>query len=87
MREPTRQPRTGGRVGTGQEPAASTAKTAETAEARTARGRAGEAMPPRGGTKKEDDKEHTTPEYLKSQENGNKIVGEMEPVSPPVIGQ
>ncbi|NLU84613.1 hypothetical protein [Rhodococcus sp. HNM0569] len=38
------------------------------------------------GAKGEDDTEHETPSYLVNVENGNELIGDIEPVSPPVIG-
>lgn len=44
-------------------------------------------MAPRGAnTGGDDDKEHETPSYLITVDNGNDLVGPIEPVAPPVIG-
>ena len=40
----------------------------------------------RGGRGGEDD-EHKTASYLTNEDNGNLIVGDFGPVSPPVIGE
>ncbi|SDI95214.1 hypothetical protein SAMN05444695_12327, partial [Rhodococcus triatomae] len=34
----------------------------------------------------DDDKEHKTPSYLVNMENGNELIGDLDPVAPPVIG-
>jgi len=44
-------------------------------------------MGPGGGRGRgEDDYEHNTPSYLITEEHGSEIVGDLPPVSPPVIG-
>lgn len=49
------------------------------------RGPGGMPMGGRGGRKQEDE-EHETPSYLINENNGNKIVGDLPPTAPPVIG-
>jgi len=39
-----------------------------------------------GGGRKREDAEHQTSAYLVNQDNGNAIVGDLEPTIPPVIG-
>ncbi|MGH3621460.1 MAG: hypothetical protein ACRDQ5_06675, partial [Sciscionella sp.] len=76
---------------TGAAPGAAAA--AEQAAARGAAGAAGGRgvtggmpMAGRGGTKDED-QEHRTAGFLVDEEHGNEIVGDIEAVAPPVIGE
>jgi hypothetical protein len=73
-------------VGSGPESATSGAGTSmSTGRAGTA-GSLGMAGGGAGGGRKREDAEHQTSAYLVNQDNGNAIVGDLEPTIPPVIG-
>ncbi|MFD4366870.1 hypothetical protein [Rhodococcus sp. NPDC058521] len=75
-------------AGAGAGAGAAAGVAAQTSLARPGMGMGGGAMmAPRGaGAGGDDDKEHKTPSYLVNVDNGNDLIGPIDPVAPPVIG-
>lgn len=75
-------------AGAGAGAGAAIGAASQTSLARPGMGVGGSMMaPPRGANADgDDDKEHETPTYLITVDNGNDLVGPIEPVAPPVIG-
>ncbi|MEV0945591.1 hypothetical protein [Rhodococcus sp. NPDC049939] len=69
--------------------AAGTGAGAVTTKPSMARPGMGMGMPmaaPGAGAGRNEDTEHETPSYLINMENGNELIGDLDPVAPPVIG-
>ncbi|NLE79037.1 MAG: hypothetical protein GX610_05545 [Rhodococcus sp.] len=74
-------------AGAGAAVGAGAAAASQTSLARPGMGMGGPMMSaPRGAAGGDDDKEHETPSYLVTVDNGNELIGPIDRVSPPVIG-